>query len=424
MFDADTASLAKRLYGRARSDRDKHFKKHLESVKSNAVERHALGAGWYHKALAEAYAQEIRERGDAAWRVAQDAIASSDVPFDETTQRNLTEFIVGVLSIEAAELRQALEKEIARWKPPSWLLELVANEAEEATHGLHAEIELFCRRQRKARTDKPRAEVRLPDARRVFVVHGRDIKLKADVFSFLRALDLDPIEWNEAVRLTQKGAPYIGEALEAAFANAQAAVVLLSPDDEVRLTPELCRADDGPVEREIRLQPRPNVLFEAGMAFAFTRDRTIIVEVGSTKPFSDIAGRHTIRLSNDPERRKDFAERLKTAGCSVNPKNDTWLSVGNFENLRGEMASKDVQTPKRSIVKHVDINYPHDSGIAAHLKANGYRVAWVFDSKVARRLDIDGWSLATTMDNDGNEVAYKLTDHPENQTLLMKREQP
>ena len=78
-----------------------------------------------------------------------------------------------------------------------------------------------------------------PDRRKVFVVHGRNEKLRSDFFGFLRALRLNPLEWSHAINLTGKASPYIGEALDAAFKNAQAVVVLLSPDDEVRLTEAL-----------------------------------------------------------------------------------------------------------------------------------------------------------------------------------------
>jgi hypothetical protein len=57
----------------------------------------------------------------------------------------------------------------------------------------------------------------------------------------------------------------------------------------------------------------------------------VIVQVGNVKPFSDIQGRHVVRLNNDAARRKEIADRLRTAGCSVDESGDDWLSVGNFE---------------------------------------------------------------------------------------------
>jgi predicted nucleotide-binding protein len=44
----------------------------------------------------------------------------------------------------------------------------------------------------------------MPEAKKVFVVHGRDSRLRDDFFSFLRALNLQPIEWSEALRVPLK----------------------------------------------------------------------------------------------------------------------------------------------------------------------------------------------------------------------------
>lgn len=174
----------------------------------------------------------------------------------------------------------------------------------------------------------------MPDPKKVFVVHGRDSRLRDDFFAFLRALNLDPIEWSEALKLTGKATPYIGEALESAFKNAQAVIVLLSPDDEVRLSPELWNASEEENEKEFKLQARPNVLFEAGMALATHSDRTLLIEVGQVKAFSDVAGRHVVRLSNSSEKRNDIVQRLATAGCEVKASGNDWLRIGNFDIVR------------------------------------------------------------------------------------------
>ena len=169
------------------------------------------------------------------------------------------------------------------------------------------------------------------DSRNVFVVHGRNLAIRDQLFTFLRALDLHPLEWSEAVGMTGQPSPYIGDILDAAFLRAQAVVVLLSPDDVVRLRQELWTDDESPTETELSGQARPNVLFEAGMAMGRFPDRTVLVEIGSVKPFSDIGGRHVIRLSNNTARRQDFAQRLRSAGCPVNFDGTDWHNVGNFE---------------------------------------------------------------------------------------------
>ncbi len=43
-------------------------------------------------------------------------------------------------------------------------------------------------------------------------------------------------------------------------------------------------------------QPRPNVLFEAGMAFGVHLKRTILVQVGNIKPISDPTNLKRVRV--------------------------------------------------------------------------------------------------------------------------------
>ena len=175
------------------------------------------------------------------------------------------------------------------------------------------------------------------DARNVFVVHGRNLAIRDQLFTFLRALDLHPLEWSEAVRMTERPSPYIGDILDSAFSRAQAVVVLFSPDDLVRLRQELWTDDESPTETDLSGQARPNVLFEAGMAMGRFPDRTVLVEVGALKPFSDISGIHVIRLNDTPERRQEFALRLRSAGCPVNLDGIDWYSAGDFAFIMSQL---------------------------------------------------------------------------------------
>jgi predicted nucleotide-binding protein len=164
---------------------------------------------------------------------------------------------------------------------------------------------------------------------KVFVVHGRNTVARDGMFDFLRAIGLHPIDWSEAVRLTGKGSPYIGEVLDAAFAGATAVVVLMTPDEVAYLRNEYALTPD---ESDLQPsgQPRPNVLFEAGMALGRDADRTIMVQLGDLREFSDVAGRHAIRLDGGPEGRKEIAARLQTAGCKVDLSADDWRAAGDL----------------------------------------------------------------------------------------------
>lgn len=176
--------------------------------------------------------------------------------------------------------------------------------------------EAFVRREPDAAISSGREEVISPDPRKVFVVYGRDHEAKGALFSFLRALGLIPLEWEHLVALTGTGTPYIGDVLVRGFREAQAAVVLFSPDDEARLHPDLRGPDEPAHETELTCQPRPNVLVEAGMALALHPDRTVIAETGRIRPATDLSGRHVVHLGTSGSLLA-LATRLNTAGCPV-----------------------------------------------------------------------------------------------------------
>lgn len=164
----------------------------------------------------------------------------------------------------------------------------------------------------------------------VFVVYGRNELAKREMYAFLRAIGLSVVEWERAVALIGKGAPFVGEILEEAFRISKAVVVLLTGDDEGRLKSEYCTADEAEYEKVLTPQPRQNVLFEAGMAFGLQPSRTIFVEIGTLRPFSDVSGRYSIRLDNSAAKRNELAQRLKSIGCAVKLEGSDWLFAGNF----------------------------------------------------------------------------------------------
>ena len=168
------------------------------------------------------------------------------------------------------------------------------------------------------------------DPRIVFVVHGRNRAARDSLFTFLWAIGLHPLEWSEAVLTTGKSLPYVGDILDAAFSAAQAIVVLMTPDDEARLRESLREPGEPPYEIELTGQARANVIFEAGMALGRNPDRTVLIELGNVRPFSDVAGRHIIRLNNTTQRRQELAQRLQVAGCPVNLSGTAWHSAGVF----------------------------------------------------------------------------------------------
>lgn len=169
-----------------------------------------------------------------------------------------------------------------------------------------------------------------PPSKNVFVVHGRNGAIRKSMFEFLRALGLNPLEWDTLLSATKSAAPYIGDVLAAGLKKATAVVVLLTPDDDAMLRKQFWTRSEDSFEKKLMGQARPNVLFEAGMAFALFPRATILVEVGKCRPFSDVFGRHVVKLNNSEAKRKEMAGRLSTARCPV-AFGKGWQTAGDFE---------------------------------------------------------------------------------------------
>jgi predicted nucleotide-binding protein len=172
--------------------------------------------------------------------------------------------------------------------------------------------------------------------RKVFVVHGRNVPLVQSLFDFLRAVGLEPLEWDALIGLTQRrpggnANPDLMTIIRAGFAEAHGAVVLFSPDDDAQLQKKHWSPEEEEIEKRLAGQPRPNVLLEAGYALGYRFDRTLIVSVGKIRPISDLAGRHILRLSDSAASRKAFTQRLADMGFRVQTDGDRWLTVGKFD---------------------------------------------------------------------------------------------
>jgi predicted nucleotide-binding protein len=168
--------------------------------------------------------------------------------------------------------------------------------------------------------------------RNVFVVYGRDGQEHA-IFEFLRAIDLRPLQWESVVAESGNAAPSLAEAVRSGLAASHAVVVLLTPDDEVRLHPDLHQPDEGPDETEGSMQPRPNVLLELGMAMMSHPARTLMLGIGKRRPVTDLGGLNYITIADTVACRQHIANRLQLAGCRVDLQGDHWLKAGDFASL-------------------------------------------------------------------------------------------
>ena len=172
-----------------------------------------------------------------------------------------------------------------------------------------------------------------PSDRDVFVIHGQDEPARQAVFSLLRSLDLQPLEWETLVGRTGRATPYLGDVITLAASTTRAALVLLTPDDMVMLHPQLLNEERDPNEAVATCQARPNVFIELGLALMAYPSRTVIVEIGHMRRPSDIGGLNVIRFDGSTSSLRKIANRLRLAGCAVDDSGSDWLDPSRFAGL-------------------------------------------------------------------------------------------
>lgn len=252
----------------------------------------------------------------------------------------------------------------------------------------------------------------------VWVVYGRNLSLKTAMFDFLRHIGLAPTEFDAAVNAVAQGSPYVGDVVVDAITKAPLILVILSPDEEVRLREQFTEA---PEEGHVGMQPRPNVLFEAGMAFALKSETTILLQFGKVRPFSDVAGRHVLHFDGSPSTRARLADRLQALGAPVY-RRPGWETTGSFPVVENEPAeSAPTATTATDAAAASDVHPPQLppwAGLTLSANADGAwlivllagdgsapppltRMARTFHGEVAHQLGLPPAKLAGTSHGDG-----------------------
>jgi hypothetical protein len=112
------------------------------------------------------------------------------------------------------------------------------------------------------------------------------------------------------------------------------------------------------------------------MAMGRDANRTVIVEFGQVRAFSDIHGRHVLRLDDSLRRRQDLAERLELAGCIVDLSGRDWHHAGDLTPPATDGLQVDRKFPKSQSAAMPQLNASYiDNGPgklgAVEIKNNG-----------------------------------------------------
>lgn len=169
-----------------------------------------------------------------------------------------------------------------------------------------------------------------PDARSIFLVHGRDHRVKKALVELLTSFDLLIVEWEEAAAQTGTGSPSTLDVVLAGMELARGVVVLFTPDDVAYCKPEFVTDTDPSYEHKATGQARQNVMFEAGMALGIAKKRTVLVRHGAVREASDLAGINYLPIDDTDDSRLALGQRLRNIGLAVKLDHNRWRRAGRF----------------------------------------------------------------------------------------------
>ena len=176
----------------------------------------------------------------------------------------------------------------------------------------------------------------IQDVQYVYVIQGRNQVVRDAIYTFLTILGLQPI----ASLKQQKGTPFMGEVLETAFGSAKAIIVLFTGEERVRLRQELQKPGDKNGENTFVPQPGMDQIFKAGYALNRFPERTILIQIGQVKLFSDIDGRYMPNFTGKEAEYRELIERLREIGCVLKEDGKAWQYNESFQQAFSPNPSK------------------------------------------------------------------------------------
>jgi hypothetical protein len=205
----------------------------------------------------------------------------------------------------------------------------------------------------------------------VFVVHGRDLGAVAELEKFLRAVGLASIPFEQVaaeLRKEREQQPFVADIVVAGIARAEAVIALFTPDEQAVLYDPITGAYQGNARDEARWQGRPNVIFEAGVAWGNARTRTVLATLGgNVQLFSDVGGVHFVQLASPTGKRLLFDHLSAILGnfATWNPDWATNPAAGDFNavlrqrwkpfdevhELTGQLAAREVGKSPVSVLE-------------------------------------------------------------------------
>jgi hypothetical protein len=176
----------------------------------------------------------------------------------------------------------------------------------------------------------------------------------------------------------------------------------------------------------VQLEPTASRLDDSGRELPSIDDDWIIEDVSTggvrvrnarTEHVTTLGKDHIHHFTSNPDRSQGgIPYGFLTLNVQVFLQgNKLWVRPSARPGEPVEVARVDI------VEKWVDSNYPYDSGVQQRLEAAAYRVAWCPDTKLSRRIDLEGWEIVVEPDAQGVQTKFRLKDPRADKTLIKKR---
>lgn len=137
---------------------------------------------------------------------------------------------------------------------------------------------------------------------------------------FLKSLGLTAIDWDQDVQLSGNPAGVPWKDARQAMLGGVPTLVVFTPDERVGDS----EGSDG------AMQPRADVLFDAGYALGSDPDGTVFVRIGDCRLPDDDIERRSLALDDGEQSRSKLIARLQQAGLKIDTAKRDWVTAGVF----------------------------------------------------------------------------------------------
>jgi hypothetical protein len=247
-----------------------------------------------------------------------------------------------------------------------------------------------------------------------FIIHGQDRRVREELEKFLKAVGFTILPFHAAAA-GEAQVDAVLRNVESAVKQADVVIVLFTPEEHASFhDPETGRyvASTKTGEQMGGWQPRPNVIFEAGIAVASAKEKTILLRIGSVRVSSDLAGLMFVDLDADNakdvllNRLRDKVKDLRVEAAPADnhpgdfrvPRN-RWPHHDELGELESELAALRVPGSRKTVLMAL-LDF-----LAAHRKSamwNSSKIIQFISKHVCRDRKDDGstnwvfWQLMIT----------------------------